>query len=115
MTRFLLLVPAFLLASVDGHAQSTPRAMLPQDLSPWGMVSHADIIVQMVMGGLALASVLTWTIALAKIFELIGAGRQARKGLARLAGARDLAEAASSLSAEQGPCATLARAAAAEL
>ena len=42
---------------------------LPHDLSPWGMVANADLFVQAVMAGLALASVLTWTVALAKGLE----------------------------------------------
>lgn len=94
---------------------SAARAVLPQDLSPWGMISHADIIVQTVMAGLALASVLTWTVTLAKTFELLGANRRARAGLATLANARNLTEAARDLAGQPGSAAALARTAAAEL
>ena len=45
---------------------SISTAELPQDLSPWGMFVHADIIVKLVMIGLAIASLVTWTVWLAK-------------------------------------------------
>src|SRR5258708_15095038 len=35
---------------------------LPQDLSPWGMFMTADRLVKAVMIGLAVASVITWTV-----------------------------------------------------
>lgn len=91
------------------------RSNLPQDLSPWGMVAHADLVVQLVMGGLALASVLTWTVALAKMLELSAARGMAQDGLARLQSARDLPAAAQALANRPGPCAALARVAAEEL
>ncbi|TCH98208.1 tonB-system energizer ExbB [Roseococcus sp. SYP-B2431] len=94
---------------------SAARAMLPVDLSPWGMFAHADIVVQLVMAGLALASVLTWTVALAKTFELMGANRRARAGLAVLAHAKDLNDAARALAERPGACAALARTAAVEV
>src|SRR5580692_3745635 len=40
------------------------------DLSPWGMFLNADRIVKAVMIGLAFASLVTWTIVLAKGLEL---------------------------------------------
>ena len=45
---------------------------LPHDLSPWGMFMAADIIVKAVMIGLAFASLVTWTIWLAKSLEILG-------------------------------------------
>jgi biopolymer transport protein ExbB len=65
-------------------------ALLPSDLTPWGMFMSADIVVKAVMIGLVFASVLTWTIWLAKTLELIGARR-------RLAHAHDVLETARSL------------------
>src|SRR4029077_2835468 len=41
-------------------------AFLPRDLSPWGMFLSADIVVKVVMVGLVFASVVTWTVWLAK-------------------------------------------------
>ena len=49
---------------------SVAIAELPQDLSSWGMFMHADRIVQAVMIGLAIASVMTWTVWIAKSLEL---------------------------------------------
>lgn len=51
-------------------------ALLPRDLSPWGMFMGADIVVKLVLIGLAFASVLTWTVWLAKSLELAAARRR---------------------------------------
>lgn len=64
------------------------------DLSPWGMYQGADVVVKGVMIGLLLASVVTWTIWLAKGLELLGARRRLRGELADLKGMRSLDEAA---------------------
>jgi biopolymer transport protein ExbB len=69
-------------------------ALLPRDLSPWGMFLNADLVVQAVLIGLAIASVVTWTVWLAKSIELAGAKRRVRRALAALAGARSTAESA---------------------
>ena len=45
-------------------------ATLPHNLSPWGMFMSADIVVKAVMIGLAFASLVTWTVWLAKTIEL---------------------------------------------
>src|ERR1700722_3047848 len=44
--------------------------LLPRNLSPWGMFLNADIVVKAVMIGLAFASLVTWTVWLAKTIEL---------------------------------------------
>src|SRR5690554_4797547 len=49
---------------------ATPPSTLPHDLSPWGMFMAADWVVKAVMIGLAFASLVTWTIWLAKTLEL---------------------------------------------
>src|SRR5882762_8366215 len=49
---------------------ATDTALLPRNLSPWGMFENADIVVKAVMVGLAFASLVTWTIWLAKTIEL---------------------------------------------
>ena len=51
----------------------------PHDLSPWSMFMSADIVVKLVMIGLAFASLVTWTICIAKMVEL----SLARRNLAR--------------------------------
>ena len=68
-------------------------AMLPRDLSPWGMFLNADVIVKVVMVGLVFASLVTWTAWLAKNWELWKAMRAGRSALAVLNDARSLAEA----------------------
>ena len=67
---------------------------LMHDLSPWGMYQNADIVVKSVMIGLVLASILTWTIWLAKSIELISARRRLQRELPALKTARTLRQAA---------------------
>ena len=68
-------------------------ASLPRDLSPWGMFLNADIVVKIVMVGLIFASLVTWTVWLAKNLELWKATRNGRAALAVLNEVRSLAEA----------------------
>ena len=72
---------------------SSHRGELPQDLSPWGMFLHADTIVKAVMIGLAIASLVTWTVWVAKSIELFSARAAVRRGLRILANATTLAQA----------------------
>jgi len=93
-------------------------AVLPHDLSPWGMFMAADWVVKAVMIGLALASVATWTVWLAKTIELRGERRRLAGALAGLAQSRSLIEAAERVSgagAGAGAAASLVRAAVAEV
>lgn len=57
---------------------------MAHDLSPWGMYKNADVVVKAVMIGLAIASIITWTIWIAKGFELLGAKRRLRGEIAAL-------------------------------
>jgi len=66
---------------------------MAHDLSPWGMYKNADIVVKIVMIGLAIASIITWTIWIAKGFELLGAKRRLRREMLALKKARTLREA----------------------
>ncbi|WP_342654023.1 tonB-system energizer ExbB [Pseudomonas sp. F3-2] len=66
---------------------------MSHDLSPWGMYKNADIVVKAVMIGLAIASIITWTIWIAKGFELLGAKRRLKGEIAALKRARTLDEA----------------------
>jgi len=68
--------------------------LLPKNLSPWGMFLNADIVVKAVMIGLAVASLATWTIWLAKTIELRMAMRRVRQRLKLLESGGHLAEAA---------------------
>jgi biopolymer transport protein ExbB len=77
----------------EGSLPAIEKSRLPQDLSPWGMFQSADRIVQGVMLGLLMASIVTWTIWLAKVLELAVAKRRIRSGLKRIADANSLADA----------------------
>ena len=79
---------------------------MAHDLSPWGMYKNADIIVKIVMIGLAIASIITWTIWIAKGFEVLGAKRRLRLEIANLKKARTLKE-ASETAAKEGTLAHL--------
>ena len=79
---------------------------MAHDLSPWGMYKNADIIVKIVMIGLAIASIITWTIWIAKGFEVLGAKRRLRVEIANLKKARTLKE-ASETAAKEGTLAHL--------
>jgi len=67
---------------------------LPRDLSPVGMYLSADPLVKGVMIVLALASLVTWTVWIAKTFEIGLARRRERAQFANLSAARTLGEAA---------------------
>lgn len=85
--------------AVDGAVAGSEEGasegeVLAHDLSPWGMYQNADVVVKGVMIGLALASVITWTIWLAKGLEILLARRRLRGELAALKGLRSLTQAA---------------------
>ncbi|WP_247494619.1 tonB-system energizer ExbB [Bradyrhizobium sp. 164] len=61
-----------------------PNPLLPHNLSPWGMFLNADIVVKAVMIGLAFASLVTWTVWLAKTIELRVASSRARRRIRML-------------------------------
>ncbi|WP_223465208.1 tonB-system energizer ExbB [Pseudomonas sp. GL-RE-26] len=79
---------------------------MAHDLSPWGMYKNADIIVKIVMIGLAIASIITWTIWIAKGLELMGAKRRLRGEIAQLKKSASLKE-ASVTAAKEGTLANL--------
>jgi biopolymer transport protein ExbB len=64
-----------------------------RELSPWSMFMSADVVVKAVMIGLAFASLVTWTIFIAKMIELTVVQRKVRRALAKISDARSLAEA----------------------
>jgi len=78
------------------------QATLPHDLSPWGMFMAADIVVKAVMLGLAFASLVTWTIWLAKALELAAAKARAGRAVRRLEEAVSLDEAAQAITGRKG-------------
>jgi biopolymer transport protein ExbB len=96
---------------VPSPSESDIRFKLPHDLSPWGMFLAADAVVKAVMIGLALASLLTWTIWLAKSIEMLIARRSLRAGIEALVQARGWNEAAERLSGRRDGVGALVRAA----
>ncbi|BBO03256.1 MULTISPECIES: tonB-system energizer ExbB [Bradyrhizobium] len=83
------------IALVPTPAFAIDEALLPRNLSPWGMFVSADIIVKTVMIGLAVASLVTWTVWLAKTIELRRKGMLALQRTRGLEGNMTLAEASS--------------------
>jgi biopolymer transport protein ExbB len=73
-----------------------------KELSPWVMFQSADIIVKAVMIGLAFASLMTWTVLIAKSIELSVASTKLRSALKKIAEARSLAEAQMALGSKEG-------------
>jgi biopolymer transport protein ExbB len=97
---------------------STAMGTLPTDLSVPSMFAHADVIVQAVIVGLAFASLVTWTVLLAKGLELVHARRRAAGATRRLIHAPTLAAAAQTIDAgamRRGPVAELVRVALREM
>jgi biopolymer transport protein ExbB len=64
-----------------------------RELSPWSMFLSADILVKAVIVGLIFASLVTWTLFLAKTIHLSLARRELRSALTRIAKVRSLSEA----------------------
>ncbi|MFO1210732.1 MAG: tonB-system energizer ExbB [Amaricoccus sp.] len=87
------------------------QALLPRDLSAWGMFMAADHVVKAVMIGLALASLVTWTIWFAKSLEVLGAGLRLRRGLPVVLAAATLEQAEAGLAGQRGSLVAMLRAA----
>ena len=77
----------------DGGKLLKSTAVALRELSPWSMFLSADVLVKAVMIGLAFASLVTWTIFIAKMIELSVIQRKLRRALAMTSDARSLAEA----------------------
>jgi biopolymer transport protein ExbB len=80
-------------ASAETSKPLKPVANTLHELSPWTMFLAADVLVKAVMIGLALASLLTWTIFIGKMIELSSARSRLRGALKRISESRSLAEA----------------------
>ena len=87
---------------------------LPHDLSPLGMFMAADWVVKAVMIGLAIASVITWTVLVVKLLELVAASRRAQAGIRRVEYAPSLPAALASVGSRRDPVSRMVRAAAGE-
>ncbi|TMJ82937.1 MAG: tonB-system energizer ExbB, partial [Alphaproteobacteria bacterium] len=90
-------------------------ATLPRDLSVWGMFTNANPVVQAVMIGLVFASVVTWTVWLAKSIEIFLAKRRLRLASDKLASVRSTFEGIEQLADSRGELEQFLDAAATEL
>jgi biopolymer transport protein ExbB len=77
----------------SGGKSLKSTAVTLRELSPWSMFLSADILVKAVMIGLAFASLVTWTVFIAKMIELSLIQRRLQSALAKISDARSLAEA----------------------
>jgi biopolymer transport protein ExbB len=99
-------------AAADAGAKPLKSAAAGlRELSPWSMFLSADILVKAVMIGLAFASLLTWTIFIAKMIELSLAQRRLRSAIAGISDAKSLADAQFVLGARDSILSTLLAAA----
>ncbi len=99
--------PGIALAAAD-------NALLPRNLSPWGMFLGADIVVKVVMVGLAFASLVTWTVWLAKTIELSRSASLARRRLRLLESDTTLVEVEHASRSASDPVAQIIQSAARE-
>jgi len=106
--------------AADTDAAATPpdssrslksTTMTLRELSPWSMFLSADILVKAVMIGLAFASLVTWTIFIAKMIELSLVQRRLRAALAKITDSRSLPEAQLALGAKNSVLSSLLSAA----
>jgi biopolymer transport protein ExbB len=110
-----LVLPLSARAQDAADAPLIGSATLPRDLTPWGMYLNADPLVKAVLIGLVFASVLTWTIWLAKTIEIVLAKRRLAAALLRIANARSTAEGLERLAGGKGEVAQFLDAAVTEL
>jgi biopolymer transport protein ExbB len=95
----------------SGSRSLKSTAVALRELSPWSMFLAADVLVKAVMIGLAFASLVTWTIFIAKMIELSVVQRKLRAALAKISDARSLSEAQFALGAKGSVLSTLLAAA----
>ncbi|WP_423320881.1 tonB-system energizer ExbB [Paracoccus sp. KR1-242] len=108
------ILPQILQDALDPLTPAERDPNLPHDLSPIGMFLAADWVVKGVMIGLAFASVVTWTVLIAKFLELAGALGRVQSGIRRIEAAASLPAALGAIGARRDPVSRMIRAAATE-
>jgi len=106
IVRFAGFLACLAITAEPAFAQAS-NPLLPRNLSPWGMFLNADIVVKAVMIGLAFASLVTWTVWLAKTIELRVAKKVARRRLKILEGGSSLMDAVRDCEADRDAVAQL--------
>jgi biopolymer transport protein ExbB len=99
--------PAAAPSDTDNAKSLKSPLAVAHELSPWSMFLSADILVKIVMSGLAFASLVTWTILIAKTFELSVTQRKLKGALKGIGNARSLAEAQFALGSGSGVLSSL--------
>jgi biopolymer transport protein ExbB len=101
---FCACLASVLPAGADEALGNAPvaAALLPRDLSPWGMFLSADAVVKAVMILLVLASVATWTVALAKGIEIFAGARKLARQVGLLERAPTITDAAAQFAGQGG-------------
>jgi biopolymer transport protein ExbB len=112
VTIFAVEVPR--LAAAQDASSVFGTATLPRDLTPWGMYLDADPVVKAVLIGLAIASMVTWTVWLTKTVDIIWSRRQIAAALSQLGAAASIEEAMERLADRQGEVRELLEATATE-
>lgn len=90
---------------------ATGNPLLPHDLSPWGMFVNSDWVVKAVMIGLAFASLVTWTVCVAKMLELRSENTRARQRIEVLSSDTTMSEAERDSRGHNDPVAQIVQAA----
>ena len=85
------------IATTTNEKSARPLSLGLSELSPWSMFLAADWVVKTIMVGLAVASVMTWTIFLGKFAELFLMRRRLAAALRALGDVRSLQEAFAAL------------------
>lgn len=111
----ILTIAAATWCGVQQTAAAVGIIVTPHDLSPWGMFLAADIVVKAVMIGLAIASVLVWTVWLAKTIELLIGKSRLRRASAILASEASLISAIERIGSRRCVAAACVQAAKTEL
>jgi biopolymer transport protein ExbB len=111
--RFAWFLAGLAIAVQPAFAQAQ-NPLLPRNLSPWGMFLNADIVVKAVMTGLAFASLVTWTVWLAKTIELGSKKRLATRRIKMLESGGALMDAARACDGDRDAVAQLVLSAAHE-
>jgi biopolymer transport protein ExbB len=110
--------PAASSTASSADASAAPAAPAPQKLTPVTMFFNATMVVKVVIVGLALASLFSWTLLVTKLLEFSSLNRESDKFLEAFRSAKsipDINRIATSEEFEGNPMADMAAAAASEV
>jgi biopolymer transport protein ExbB len=107
--------PAVTDLSTDANEAGRPGFAGPREFSPWTMFLSANAVVKAIMLGLVFASLVTWTIFIAKTIQLARAQKLVKDALARISETRTLNEAQVALGSKPNVLTALLTAASQEI